>query len=351
MFEINRDSFSNISQRSVDCVEECVFRNIILWSNPFSLENPPKCFSNIQMWRIWRKIEQKESTSLPKVTQSFYFSIPVDRGIVKDNKCTFFNFERKPIQKINDFICVDTFCGRESIVSVIAVYHSEDVESMCLQGRDIDIFVTKLPAVRNISFGADMTLVGKVKIDFAVSFQLFKFLQLLSLVLIELRRGNSPWAFSYSLISCAKADKKRLKVQSLTSLPVAFCQSSLALLTLCLSCLIALRTASSSEQSMIGLRPRPGRVCRPPIPLSSKRFTQELADICDISVCAPTSWLERPFDFRRTARQRIRKQWEQPVRKPSYSDRRCASVNISSLILPMTVGLMIDGQSYQFYMI
>lgn len=44
MFEINRDSFYNISQHPVGSVEKCVFRNIILWFDPFALENPPKRF-------------------------------------------------------------------------------------------------------------------------------------------------------------------------------------------------------------------------------------------------------------------------------------------------------------------
>lgn len=351
MFEIDRYSFANICQRSVDSIEKCVFRNIILRSDPFALQNSPKGFGNVQLGRIWWKIEKEQSTLLPQTAQLFYFSVSVNRCIIKNHECVFLNFEREPIQKINDFICIDAFSCAESIVSIISIYHSEDVESVRLQRRDIDIFVAKLPSVGNIPFGTDVTFIGKVQIDLTVSFQLFKFLQLLGLVLIKLRRGNSPWAFSYSLISCANADKKRLKVQSLASFPVAFCQSSLALLTLCLSPSIALRTAASSEQSMIGLRPRPGRVCKPVIPYCLKRFTHELTDICDISVCSPISWLERPFDFRSTARQRIRKQWEQPLRKPSSNAKRCVSVNISILILPITCCLMMYRQSYKFSII
>jgi hypothetical protein len=123
------------------------------------------------------------------------------------------------------------------------------------------------------------------------------------------------------------------------------------LLTLCLSCSIALRTAASSEQSMIGLRPRPGRVYNPCIPYCSKRFAHELTDICDISVCFPTSWLERPLDFRSTARQRIRKQCEQPLRKPSSNAKRSVSVNVSILILPITIWLIMCGQKYKSYII
>jgi hypothetical protein len=101
-------------------------------------------------------------------------------------------------------------------------------------------------------------------------------LQLLCPVLAELRRGNSPRAFSHSPISCANADKKRLKVQSPASLPVAFCRSSPALPTLCLSRSTALRTAAPSGQSVTGLRPRPERVCSPPDTVLFEAFYPEI---------------------------------------------------------------------------
>ena len=43
---------------------------------------------------------------------------------------------------------------------------------------------------------------------------------------VEVRRGFSPWAFPYTLISCANADKKRLNVDSLASFLLACCQAS-----------------------------------------------------------------------------------------------------------------------------
>lgn len=345
MFEFYLHRISDSRQRPINSIEQGFLGYIILWPNPFAFQYPPQRFGNVQMGRIWRQIKEEEPTAFPKFTQFFYFFIPVHTGIIQNNDCILLYPEREAIEKVNNLICVNAFSGRESFISVITVYHSEDIDSLCLLGREIDILITKLPAIRNIAFGTDMTFIGKEKIDLAIYFQTFKFLQLLGLVLIELRRGNSPWAFSYSLISCANADKKRLKVQSLASFPVAFCQASRALLTHCLSCSIALRTTASSEQSMIGLRPRPGRVYRPAMPNSSKRFTQELTEICDISVCNPISWLEREVAFKSTARQRIRKQWVSPLRKPSSKDRRCASVNWRSLILPITLFLMKLGQS------
>ncbi len=91
MFEINRDSFANICQRSVYSIEKCIFRNIVLRSDPFALEYSPKDFGNVQLRRIWGKIEKVQSTFFPKVAQLLYFPVSVNRGIVKNNKCIFFN--------------------------------------------------------------------------------------------------------------------------------------------------------------------------------------------------------------------------------------------------------------------
>lgn len=174
----------------------------------------------------------------------------------------------------------------------------------------------------HIAFRTGMALIGIVERDKTVFCLMFKFLQLLNLVLVELRRGCSPWAFPYTLISCANADKKRLKVISLASLPVVCSHAALALLTHCLSCSMARRTASSSEESMMGFLPRPERVLRPSMPSASYRFTHALTDTGLISVCTPAFAAERPSAFRRTARQRIRKQCFSPRRNPLSSSRR-----------------------------
>ena len=133
------------------------------------------------------------------------------------------------------------------------------------------------------------------------------------------------------------AENKRLNVISLACLPVACCHACLALLTLCLSCSIAKRTACSSEQSIIGLRPRPERVCKPPIPSLRKRFTHVFTDTKLISVCSPAFTEDSPFHFRRTARQRIRKQWLSPLRKPFSNSAYCSAVNSNLFISPMII--------------
>lgn len=97
---------------------------------------------------------------------------------------------------------------------------------------------------------------------------------------------------------------------------------------------------------MIDLCPRPGRVERPSIPNSSKRFTQELTDICDISVCRSISRLDlKTFRFKKYS---IQKQWKLPLQKPSFSTKRSVSVNLSILILPITLFLIKLGQTYKF---
>ena len=83
---------------------------------------------------------------------------------------------------------------------------------------------------------------------------------------------------------------------------------------------------SSSEWSMSGFRPRPGRVSSPLMPLTSKRFNHELTEMCVISVCTPTSLEIKPWDFNRMTRQRIRKAWLLPWRKPS-SNCRLSDIN------------------------
>ena len=118
-----------------------------------------------------------------------------------------------------------------SWAGIVTGYHAKDVKSCYSLGRDEDILSIQLPSVWHIPFSTGMALIGIIERNTPVTCLSFKFLQLLGLVFVELRRGYSPWAFSYTLISCANADKKRLKVMSLASLPVACSQAALALLT------------------------------------------------------------------------------------------------------------------------
>jgi hypothetical protein len=332
---VNKQFFSEFRQCSIGGVEKIVCTDIVQWSDPFSFQDSPKSFCNIQMWGIWRQIEQEKSSFCPDKSQLPYFMVAMDGCIVKYNKRVLMHTKRECIEKTDNLVCGDILRSGKTFIVIIAVNHSENIEPCDSLGRDTHIFSGQLPAVGDVSLGTDVALICIVEGDTPFTFLLFKFLQLFILIRVELRRGDSPWAFPYTLISCANADKKRLNVRLLAVFPEASCQAALALLTLCLSCSMAARTASSSEQSIIGFRPRPGRVCKPAIPSETKRFTHAFTETKLISVCSPAFAEDRPSTLRRTARQRIRKQWLAPLRKPFSSCTRWDSVNSSFFIFPI----------------
>lgn len=318
---------SDCRQRSVCGVKQRICGEIIRRSEPFALEYAPQCFGDVQMRTIRREKEQEQSTFFPYRSKFPEQFSAVDACVVKNKKCILFDAERKSVKEIGNLIGCDAVSGGKTVIAIIAVYHAEDVEALSSLRRYEDILTAELPAVRHVSLSADVTLISKIKVYESGFCLIFEFLQLLGLIRIERWRRFSLWTFSYTSISRANADKKALNVLSLASFPEACCHDTFAFLTLCLSCPITLRTASSSEQSIIGLRPRPGRISKPLMPSVSKRFIQELTEICVISVCNPTSFDVSPWAFKRIARQRIRYAWLLPLRKPSSNCRPvCLSV-------------------------
>ena len=333
---IDTQSISNVRQCSVGGIEEHVCTCVILRSYPFPFQDSPKRFCNVQMWGIWWKEKQEKSSVFPYRSEFLNPLVPMHCCIVKHDKGVLSDTEGEIVKETDNLVCRHPLGSGESLVLVVTCDHTENVESCDPLGRNEHVLSIQLPTVWHISFSAGMALIGIVERNTPVTCLSFKFLQLLDLVFVELRRGYSPWAFSYTLISCANADKKRLKVMSLASLPVACSHAAFALLTHCLSCSMARRTASSSEESMMGFLPRPGRVFKPSIPSSLYRFTHAFTETELISVCAPAFADERPSAFRRTARQRIRKQCFSPKRNPLSSSRRCASVNSNTFGFPIT---------------
>lgn len=346
MGKIDIEFSSKCSERTVGCIEEGICGGIIHRSEPFALEDSPESLSNIQMWTIWWQEKEKQAALFPYRSELPHELASVDTRIVKNNESVPADTHGKPVKEVCDLLCRHVLGCREPFISVIAIYHTENVESQTSFGRYINILAAELPSVWHISLGADVAFISIIKVDETVSFLLFEFLQLLGLIRIELRRGFPLRTFSYTSISRAKADKKALKVLSEASFPEDCCHASFAFFTLCLSFSMALRTASSSEQSIIGFRPRPGRVSSPLIPSDSKRFTQELTDIWVMSVCSPICFEVRPVDFRSTARQRMRKAWLLPLRKPSSNCRRCCSVSRITLIFAIAMCLYVFTQRY-----
>lgn len=339
----------NSRQHSVCGIEKSIGRCIVLWSEPLSFHNAPQGFSNVQVWGIWRDVKQEKPSFLPDGTHLSNVLIPMHTGVIKHNECLLFYPKRITVKEIDNLPGINGITRAETFKSVVPVNHPEDIEPLCPLRRYIDIFPMKLPSVRDIPFRADMGLITIKEIYFPFGIKSFKFLQLLGLVLIELRRGDTPWTFSYTSISCANADKKRLNVNSLAAFPLAFCQASLAIFTLCLSASIASRTASSSEQSIIGLRPCPGRVSNPLMPSDLKRLIQLLTLWAVISVCSPTCAELKPSDLSKIARQRIRKQWLSPVRKPRHSSFCSDSVN-SNVVIFIRLFFFDQAKIRQFYL-
>ena len=128
--------------------------------------------------------------------------------VVNDYKGSFADTERHTGKKVSDLICGHVLCRSESLISVPAVYHAGCIEPETSFRGDADIFTAELPSVWHISTRADMTLITIVKVYETVIFLLYEFLQLLSLVSIELRRGAPLGTFPYASISRTNADKK-----------------------------------------------------------------------------------------------------------------------------------------------
>ena len=325
---VDEQRCSDGGQSPVSGVEEGVCGLVVLRAYPLALKDAPQCLRDVEVRRVRREVEEEKPSALPNGPHLLHGLAAVDAGVVKhDDGVPLPGPEGKPVKEIRQPVGGYAAPRSEAFVSVVPCGHAEYVESGYLLGRDVDILTLELPSVRDVALGADMALVGIIKVYLAFFSFLFKFLQFLGLVLVELRRGFSPWAFPYTLISCANADKKRLNVDALASLPLACCHASRALFTLCLSCSIAQRTASSSEQSMIGLRPLPGRVSRPLMPSFSYRFSHFLTVCCSIPVLSPTSEADSPSAFRSKAKHLILKQCLSPMRYPLSSSNRWASLN------------------------
>ena len=206
--EVYTQSFSYIRQSSIGCIEQHVRSYIILWSHPLAFEYAPQCLGNVQLWRVWWQIEKEESPLFPYRTKFPDFLVSMDRSIVEDDKCIHLQIERDFIKETDNFVCCHFLGCCETLVAVVSIYHSKNIETCHSLGGDVNIFPSQLPAVRDISFCASVAFVSIIEPDASFIRLSLKFLQLLDLVFIELRRGDSPWAFSYSLISCANADKK-----------------------------------------------------------------------------------------------------------------------------------------------
>lgn len=332
-------SVSNSVQNLVGGIEECACVNIMAWLDPFCFEDSPQCLGNIQMRRVWREVEYIETALSPFLNHLLHPATCVDARIVKNDEGRSCNCQREFVDKIRHILSLYTLTACKAMIDIVPAYHAENIESGRFHGRHKDILSGELPAIRDISLCADMALVSEVKINESLITKIFKFLQLLALNRIELRRGCYPWAFWDTLISCARTSKKRLKVMSLAVFPEAFSHSALADFTLCRSRDTASRTNASSEQSIIGLRPCPGFVFSPLMPSLAYLFVQLKTEGVATSSFWATSSLDSFSLLSSIARQRTRNLWSDPCLYPASNCRRSSSVSNICFFLAIIVSM------------
>lgn len=309
-------------QPSVSCIEELVFFHVVLWIQPFLLELSPYGFRNIQMWRVWRKISNEESTFLPKRNSFPYATGFMYTGIIQNQYGLLSYIERKTFEEINDYIGIDALLCHHTYIFTLSVDKSQYINLVCLLNRDMYIFPRELPAVGNISLGTDMGFIAVVEVNFSGLTQKFKFRDNLNLMLIILFIRFTFGTGSYPFISSVSTFKKRCRVLSLMDLPRLASHSALATCTRCRCALTASNKLSLSSESKIGLRPCPGLLRRLGMPSDLKRLTQWFTLIWLIPVIKPTSLEVRPSALSRMTWQRVRKQWLSPSRKPRSKTRR-----------------------------
>ena len=257
----------------IDSIEKIVSRDIIRRLYPLPLEHSPKSLGNVEMRGIRRQEEKVKSPFLPYFSHFLHILASVYFGVVKHDECVLPYCKGEPANEILYAFGCHAFGGTEAMIPAVVVNHSPDIES-CATGRwNGDVLTGKLPAVWHISFGTSEASVSKIEVNKAFTILTSKLLPLLLLISVELRRGCSIDRFPYMSKSCAKADKKALYVSRHASLLVACCHLSLAFITLSLSFSIASLTASSFDESIMGLAPCPGLFRRPSTPCSKYRFT------------------------------------------------------------------------------
>ena len=336
MREINPLPLPHICHAPIECIAQCILCQIILWIKPFFLEFSPKSLCDIQMWRVWWQEKEEQSSFLPiRYSFSNIFSFMYPR-IIQDNKgCTIY-IQRQLLEETQNECGVDFFFGHLPITLALPVNQAKAVEFIRFFGEKANIFIRKLPTIRDITFAANMGFIPIIKVYFISQTHRFKLLEFLYLKIVMLFQRLPFRSSSYTLISSAKALKKILNVLSLTCLPLWDSHSALAVRMRCLLALIADRIADLSVSiERTALRPRPGLVTKPVRPSDWYRLTQLFTLTAHKPVIEPTSFDLRPSALSKMLWQRCRKQWLVLSRKLRSNSWRCSAVKAGVLTLPI----------------
>lgn len=72
---------------------------------------------------------------------------------IYDKESILADTERRLVKEGGNFVCRHILCSGETAISVIAVYYTENFESISRFGRDIDICAAELPSVWQLTLG------------------------------------------------------------------------------------------------------------------------------------------------------------------------------------------------------
>ncbi len=221
--EVDKVGCSQSGKLPIDSIEKIVSRDIIRRLYPLPLVHSPKSLGNVEMRGIRRQEEKVKSPYLSYLSHFLHILASVYFGVVKHDECVLPYCKGEPVNEIRYAFGCHAFGGTEAMIPAVVVNHSPDIES-CAPGRwNGDVLTGKLPAVWHISFGTSTSeaSVSKIEVNKAFTTLTFKFLLLLLLISVELRRGCPIGRFPYTSKSCAKADKKAPYVSRHASLPAA----------------------------------------------------------------------------------------------------------------------------------
>lgn len=331
--ELDKGCCSQSCRRSVHSIEQRVGGTVVRRLNPFAFKDSPKCLGNVKMRRIRRQEEKIKSSLFPYTAHFHHVFTTMYSGVIEHNKRFLPNSHGESVKEVGHFFSRDTLGRAESLVIAFVAEHAENIKSFLLLRRNADVLPRECPSIGNITFGTHMAFISKIKVYQPAVELMHKLLQLLQLILIELRRGFTLWTFPYTSKSCAKADKKFLNVLLHASLPVAFCHLSLAFITLSLSFCIASMTFPVSDESMIGFAPWPGLFRRPAIPDFRYLFTHRLTVNTEDDSSSAIDFDERPSAFNNIYRQRFCMNGLGSKCTAYSNSTRCFFVRFTSVIL------------------
>ena len=335
MRKVNDILTSDTIQNFSGCFMKCTPAAIMVGLKPHSLKESPYRLGDVEVRGIRREVENVKAPFLPLRDLACDFSFTMNRCIVKHQESRPVDPSGEIVQPFSETVAGDGVRGVESFIFTARGHDSEDVQPVLAFGWDRHILILELPPVRYIATGADMALISKIKVDETCSPKIFKFLQLMAFELNKLRRGSFPWTFPYTFISCARTSKKRLKVESLTSLSESSCQAAFAVFILSRCFLTASFTLAESADVINGFGPREPFSFRADMPSFSYRLTQLYTAIFPYPTMAAISSPFIPSALRRIPWHRIRYLWHDPNFRPCSSSARCSDVRFSFFVFPI----------------